>query len=300
MPATPLSAASGFITSSHPETPPSPLEMTAIVCQYLSVAFVTDRDKKPRLVNGSSRCAGRVELFSDGQWHTVCGAAWNNHTADNMCKELGCGFALSVSGDAQFGEGSGPVIGQSGCGHETDAGVLCSESVELRLVNGGSRCAGRVELFSDGQWHTVCGAAWNIHTADNMCKELGCGSALSVSGDAQFGEGSGPVIGQSGCGHETDAGVLCSESVELRLVNGGSRCAGRVELFSDGQWHTVCGAAWNIHTADNMCKELGCGSALSVSGDAQFGEGSGPVIGQSGCGHETDGGVLCSAGDHRA
>ncbi|XP_042200540.1 deleted in malignant brain tumors 1 protein-like [Callorhinchus milii] len=127
-----------------------------------------------------------------------------------------------------------------------------------------------------------------------MCKELGCGSALSVSGDAQFGEGSGPVIGQSGCGHETDAGVLCSESVELRLVNGGSRCAGRVELFSDGQWHTVCGAAWNIHTADNMCKELGCGSALSVSGDAQFGEGSGPVIGQSGCGHETDGGVLCS------
>uniref|UniRef100_A0A3B1KLH9 SRCR domain-containing protein n=1 Tax=Astyanax mexicanus TaxID=7994 RepID=A0A3B1KLH9_ASTMX len=51
----------------------------------------------------------------------------------------------------------------------------------VRLVNGGSRCAGRVEVLHRGQDAAV------------VCRELGCGEVVDALRKAHFGSGSGPI-----------------------------------------------------------------------------------------------------------
>lgn len=100
----------------------------------------------------------------------------------------------------------------------------------VRLAGGGDRCAGRVELWRDGQWGTVCDDRWDVRDADVVCGQLGCGYAISVSGqDGALPQGGGPIhldeLNCTGteenlwacpatrdhdCGHKEDAGVVCS------------------------------------------------------------------------------------------
>ncbi|XP_027384780.1 putative DMBT1-like protein [Bos indicus x Bos taurus] len=208
---------------------------------------------------------------------------------------------------------------------------------ELRLVGGSGRCSGRVEVLHEEAWGTVCDDLWDLNEAEVVCRQLGCGQAVSALGKAHFGPGSGDIfldnlqcagaerhLGQcahSGwsehnCGHHEDAGVICSgDWPELRLVGGSGRCSGRVEVLHEGAWGTVCDDLWDLNEAEVVCRQLGCGRAVSALGKAHFGPGSGDIfldnlqcagaerhLGQcahSGwsehnCGHHEDAGVICS------
>ncbi len=71
--------------------------------------------------------------------------------------------------------------------------VQYTDSVNVRLVNGTNRCAGRVEVLHRGQWGTVCDEDWDMADAAVLCRELDCGEPVDALSDAHFGQGSGPI-----------------------------------------------------------------------------------------------------------
>ncbi|NXE71328.1 DMBT1 protein, partial [Calcarius ornatus] len=125
--------------------------------------------------------------------------------------------------------------GEHNCHHGEDAGVECAGETGqvrlVRLVNGSSRCVGRVEVLHGDTWGSVCDDTWDMADAQVLCRSLGCGSALSAPGHAHFGQGAGPIWldgthctgeepaldrcalhtwGEHNCRHSEDAGAVCS------------------------------------------------------------------------------------------
>ncbi|XP_049333024.1 deleted in malignant brain tumors 1 protein-like isoform X1 [Astyanax mexicanus] len=268
-----------------------------------------------RLVDGGSRCAGRVEVLHKGQWGTVCDDNWDMIDAAVVCRELGCGEAVDALSGAYFGSGSGPIWmdnvecresesilkncksagwGKHNCNHPKDAGVICSR---VRLV-GGSHCSGRVEVLHGESWVTVCDSDFNQQGAEVVCRELGCGSPVEVLGAAAFGRVEGQVWSEElqcrgnesqihfcpkssslkhNCSHDNDVGLACSGHTQARLMNGSDSCSGRVELQYLSEWGTVCDVSWDMRAASVLCAQLKCGSSVAVLGSDWFGEVSGRI-----------------------
>uniref|UniRef100_A0A8C0HC59 SRCR domain-containing protein n=1 Tax=Chelonoidis abingdonii TaxID=106734 RepID=A0A8C0HC59_CHEAB len=262
-----------------------------------------------RLVNGSSPCAGRVEVKHQDRWGTVCDNNWDMEDAEVVCKQLGCGSAVSAHGQAYFGEGSGPTWlilancdgdesalwdcthegwGAFQCYHSFDTGVICSGLIEVRLVGGDTACSGR----------TVCDSHLDFNTASVICNELGCGQAVATLGATHFGEGHDLIwkeefqcVGNESllqkcprmshpngtCSHANDVGILCSGYSGYRLANGSTRCSGRVELRHGGTWGTLCDSQWDLQGAHTLCQQNDCGFALSIPSEQLFGTGDGYV-----------------------
>ncbi|CAH3199108.1 unnamed protein product, partial [Porites evermanni] len=51
---------------------------------------------------------GRIEVYHNGQWGTICDKSWSEQAAKVACRELGFKTALYPAKRAFFGEGSGP------------------------------------------------------------------------------------------------------------------------------------------------------------------------------------------------
>ncbi|XP_010133362.1 PREDICTED: CD5 antigen-like, partial [Buceros rhinoceros silvestris] len=289
---------------------------------------------RTRLVNGSSSCSGRVEVLHNGMWGTVCNKGWNLTEAQVVCEEVGCGHAVlarvvcsqlvcgasvEAPGKASFGQGHGPIWldevnctgaeggitecslkpwGAPNCSHGEDAGVVCSDPTEVRLVNGPNRCAGRLEVLHNQQWGSVCSKGWDMKDAAVVCRQLGCGPPISTPGSARFGRGHDPIWletvscqgteaalsecrvqkwGSLSCHHGQDASVVCSDPMVVRVENGPNRCSGRVEVLHQQQWGTVCDDGWDLPDAEVVCWELGCGAAIEAPGKARFGRGQGSI-----------------------
>ena len=133
---------------------------------------------------------------------------------------------------------------------------VSSDSRQLRLVDGGGPCAGRVEILDQGSWGTICDDGWDLDDARVVCRQLGCGEALNAMGSAHFGAGSGPIWldtlgcrgkeshvwkcpsrgwGVHNCSHDNDAGVVCSGMVSVLPCDGRMKSAMEAGVRSLGQ-----------------------------------------------------------------
>uniref|UniRef100_H2ZUW0 SRCR domain-containing protein n=1 Tax=Latimeria chalumnae TaxID=7897 RepID=H2ZUW0_LATCH len=280
----------------------------------------------PRLVDGKSRCSGRVEFLHGNTWGSVCDQYLDLEDANVICEHLSCGVALSVLRGAHFGKGDQlmwrdsfhcrenesrlwecpTTWDQPSCTSNKTAGVIssgkavwlfitrelhsmacrqskknyfvcCCENWQLRLSNGGSRCDGHLEVFYNGTWGRVLDNSWDLNDADVVCRQQDCGSALQAYNSSQYSHGAGhvwltgveclgnesalhhcnrPPMGQSDA--SDDVGLLCSEHLKLHLVGRGGPCSGRVEVYYNGSWGTVCDDQWDLSDAEVVCKQLGC------------------------------------------
>ncbi|XP_071472224.1 T-cell differentiation antigen CD6 isoform X6 [Marmota flaviventris] len=215
-----------------------------------------------RLVNGSSRCNGTVEVLLGKSWQPVCGALWDSSASEAVCRALGCGAAgtaaprvlptMEVSPGSPTGNTSrapnvtqalAPAVLCSGAewrfcrvverpcsGDGWLAQLTCAETRDLRLVDGGSPCAGRVEMLEHGKWGTVCDDTWDLKDAQVVCQQLKCGWAVQALPGLHFTPGKGRIHrdqvncsgteaylwdcpglpGDQYCGHKEDAGAVCS------------------------------------------------------------------------------------------
>ncbi|XP_036974113.1 scavenger receptor cysteine-rich type 1 protein M130-like [Acanthopagrus latus] len=264
-----------------------------------------------RLVNGNSLCSGRLEVKSNQRWSSVCEDDFDQQDAEVVCRELGCG-APSVLQGALYGEVEAPVwTSEFQCGGHESAlldcrtsgsdrntcspgeavGLTCSEPDIVRLVGGSSSCAGELEVKQHGVWRKVDEekSQWNLKTADAVCRQLDCGSAVSTeriknkspqtvrwvrSTCLQSGSAVRDCIATRINSTDYNLEVKCSDSV--RLVNGNSLCSGRLEVKSNQRWSSVCEDDFDQQDAEVVCRELGCG-APSVLQGALYGEVEAPM-----------------------
>ncbi|XP_072021373.1 scavenger receptor cysteine-rich domain-containing protein DMBT1-like [Amphiura filiformis] len=340
----------------------------------VGVICFTAEEEPPRLrlinANGEEGTnEGRVEVYYDGAWGTVCDDSWSIENGNVVCKQLGFeNGAISISTAAQYGEGSGDILlddvtcsgeesalgycmhsgyGVNNCGHSEDAGVLCDPgmtgpTVEVQLVGGTTPFEGRVEITKDGVTGTICDDDWGIKDATVICRMLGYAGAKAAITAGAFGQGTGDILldnvacegteatiascvnrgwGVSDCSHSEDAGVICYPESEIlplavRLRDGTSPNNGRVEVYVDGQWGTVCDDLWDKLDADVICKRLGYKDAIEILASSEITNGAEEMpilfdnvecngkedgiefcehanVGTDNCGHSEDVGVRC-------
>ena len=110
--------------------------------------------------------------------------------------------------------------------------MIKSLILAVRLV-GDSYNVGRVEVYYNGTWGTVCDDSWDIKDAGVVCRQLGFRYALNAYQGAYFGQGTGPILldnvfcfgsesslfscrhsglGNHNCRHSEDASVRCGNT----------------------------------------------------------------------------------------
>ncbi|XP_058038971.1 soluble scavenger receptor cysteine-rich domain-containing protein SSC5D-like isoform X1 [Ahaetulla prasina] len=275
----------------------------------------TPTEETLRLVGGRNQCSGRLEIFHEGQWGTVCDDMWDLLDVTVICRELDCGEALAAPGGAFFGEGNSVIWlddvqcqgeeskladchtspwGTNNCRHNEDAGVVCSGAMSLAMIEEHTAMLTKT-LAPQRSWSVTPNQIPNpIQIIRKQEETL---TSQEPTDDILKGD-----VSESG-------------QQLLRLVDGPESCAGRVEVLYKGQWGTVCDDGWDLVDAAVVCRELDCGAPLLSPGNARYGPGSGPIWlddvnctgreftikhchskpwGKHNCNHHEDASVICT------
>ncbi|XP_043296234.1 antigen WC1.1-like [Cervus canadensis] len=267
-----------------------------VVCRQLSCGVAISTPRGPHFMEGGDQistvrfhCSG-AESFLWSCPVTALGVPDCSHgnTASVIC---------SGKQTQALPQCKDPVTEPAASAASEESAPYSSDSRQLRLVDGGGPCAGRVEILDQGSWGTICDDGWDLDDARVVCRQLGCGEALNATRSAHFGAGSGPIWlddlnctgneshvwrcpsrgwGRHDCRHKQDAGVVCSDFLALRTVSEDQECGGWLEVFYNGTWGSVCRSPMEDITVSMICRQLGCGNSGSLNPSVALREGSRP------------------------
>ncbi|XP_070174236.1 cubilin-like [Littorina saxatilis] len=135
---------------------------------------------------------------------------------------------------------------------------------DVRLKDGPNAYEGRPEIFHDGVWLSLCYSFSNYYVPGTICKQLGYQSQAAVSYvSSSYGKAPGEIFGQyisctsssasvsqcsmtdrqDNCDPRYTLGVSCNttnSATKIRLKGGSTQYEGRIEIFENGVWGTVC------------------------------------------------------------
>ena len=246
--------------------------------QDVAVSCSPDMSVTPMRLAGGSGSAGRLEVLRDGIWGTVCGRFFTSTAADVVCNAIGMGSGIRID-NRKYTSSRGPIWldnvrcmgtetdiadcshrgwGVHDCQHREDVAVSCTRAkLEVRLNGGRDPREGRVEVFHSGRWTSVCEDGFNYAAARVVCNMLGFGHVGRPTAN-NYGRGPGRFWLQSvhcrgternlaecvynlgNCYPRKEQAVSCLTDGSVALFGSGHPRKGRLEVYHNGIWGTVC------------------------------------------------------------
>jgi len=238
-----------------------------------------------RLVGGSSS-TGRLEVFHEGLWGTVCGEFFTAEAASVVCNMLRLGTGTKIR-NSRYITSEGPIWlddvrcngtetdiaecshngwGVHNCQHRDDVAISCTPTkVEVRLNGGRDPREGRLEVFYGGTWRSVCRDGFNDAAARVVCNMLGFGDfgrptrnkydygrrpfwfqSVQCNGtENSIAECVDNDSGVHDCSSSEEQVVSCLTEGAVALFGSGHPRKGRLEVYHNGAWGTVCNDYFN-------------------------------------------------------
>ena len=96
---------------------------------FLFLCFYVDLPIKVRLVGGTTPNKGRVEVYRNGFWGTICKDGWSIPDASVVCRMLGYTGAWTAGCCTEYPGGTGPVwLSDLSCSGEEKSLTECGHS----------------------------------------------------------------------------------------------------------------------------------------------------------------------------